>query len=65
MNGKWQVRVPKKWRSMGHAKANAKNHDQNYGEDAFDDNSDEDEENCPMVDSFLHGRHLSPSKESN
>ena len=62
--GKWQVRVPKKWRSMGHAKANAKLHDQNFGEEAFDDNRDEDEEN-PKVVSFLHGRHVSPSKESN
>ena len=34
---------------MGHATANAKLHDQNYGEDAFDDNSDEDEENCQMI----------------
>ena len=58
------MRVPKKWRSMGHAKANAKLHDQNFGEEAFDDNREEDEEN-PKVVSFLHGRHVSPSKESN
>ena len=49
---------------MGHAKANAKLHDQNFGEEAFDDNRDEDEEN-PKVVSFLHSRHVSPSKESN
>ena len=60
--GKWQVLVPKKWRSMGHAKANAKLHDQNYGEDTFDD--DEEEEDCQMLVSFLLGRHVSPSKES-
>ena len=45
---------------MGHAKANAKLHDQNYGEDTFDD----DEEDCQMLVSFLLGRHVSPSKES-
>ena len=47
---------------MGHAKANAKLHDQNYGEDTFDD--DEEEEDCQMLVSFLLGRHVSPSKES-
>ena len=57
--GKRQVLVLKKWRSMGHAKANAKLHDQNYGEDTFD------EEDCQMLVSFLLGRHMSPSKESN
>ena len=60
MNGKIAaVRVPKKWRSMGHAKANAKLHEQNYEEEK-DEAGD-----CQMGVSFLLGtRHVSPSKES-
>ena len=50
--GKWQVRVPKKWRSMGHAKANAKLHDQKHGEETFYDDGEEDSQ---MLVSFLLG----------